>query len=80
MEVGTLLIICVVTPFLLIQPSFRIKFIFFLAKLEVKDSTVIVGSIAIDGTKHLLGAYIVALLDIALGEVAIDGDIRAVTY
>ena len=75
MEVGTLLIICVVTPFLLIQPNFWIKLIFFLAKLKMEDRTVIVGGIAIDCTKHLLGAYIIALLDIALGKVAIDGDI-----
>ena len=75
MEVGYSINHLCSQSFLVIQPSFWIKLVFFLAKLEMEDRTVIVGGIAIDCTKHLLGAYIIALLDIALGKVAIDGDI-----
>ena len=45
----------------------------------MEDGTVVVGGIAIDGAKDLAGGDIVALLDVALGEVAIDGDVGAMT-
>ena len=62
----------------LIQPNFGVELVFFLAELEVEDSAIVVGGIAEDGTENLLGGYIIALLNIGLREVTIDGDVGAV--
>ena len=46
----------------------------------MEDGAVVVGRIAIYCTQDLTGSDIVALLDIALGEVAIDRDIGTMSH